>query len=326
MSDTIQSVRWSLETESDTAEHMWLPPGHERPNDLFWESVRRTGIESQLRDAFQVTDPLWYGFWIDSPLSQTQCQILSTLFTDLVSLVPRYRDRLEAFIDALNRSLETAEQLHVELTPPGHVDMGWITTFVHCPRCKADGPFEPWQESYPEKSINCPTCGFSFSPAATHSTKRDYFAPSVECGRCHTSHRIKDFSEDEIQILEDHHDYREACHELAWLRRVDAFYERHPDYENQIKPHFLMVLDSDDPKVQEDMRAGVPLDEISLPAMSRSVARDWSAEDREVIDYLRHHYFSLQPRMKGVLESIDRLKPIVATKSLSCPSCGGKLQ
>jgi hypothetical protein len=153
--------------------------------------------------------------------------------------------------------------------------------------------------------------------------ERDYFAATVACGTCHSSHRVREFSDEDIRILEDHHYYREACDELIWLRRVAAFYERHPDYQDQIKPHFLMVLDSDDPKVQEEMMAGVPLDEISLPPeMSQPLEPDWSAEDRAVIDYLRHHHFSLESRMKGVEDSIDRLKPIFATirstDSLSC--------
>lgn len=305
---------------------MWVPPGRERPNEVLWDSIRRTGIESSLRAAFHVTDPLWYGFWVDSPLTREQCGLLSTLFTDLVSAVPRYGDHLQAFIDALNVSMETNRELHVDLAPPGHSDMGWCTTFVHCPRCKAEGPFEPWQESYPSEEINCPTCGYSYSPAATHSTEREYFAESLECGRCHSLLGIKDFSDEDIQILEDHHYYREACDELSWLRRVASFYERHPDYVDRIKPHFLMVSDSDDPRVQEEMWAGVPFDEIELPVGEIPAApTDCSAEDLAVIEYLRHNYFSLQPRMTGVLESIERLKPIVATTWVSCPKCGGRL-
>jgi Zn ribbon nucleic-acid-binding protein len=292
---------------------MWLPHGGERPNDLLWESIRRTGTESQLRDAFQITDPLWYGFWINSPLSETQCRVLSTLFTDLIAKVPRYRDRLEAFLDALSRSLSTAEQLHVELLSPGHVDMGWITIYVHCPRCKAEGPFKRWQESYPSEPINCPTCGFVYSPATTHSSEREYFAATVECAACQASHRIKDFSDRDIALLEDHHLYMTFCDELAWLRRVAAFYKRHPACEGKIKPWFET--------------GGAACHELALLAERLEQFKvDWSAEDREVIDYLHHHSFSLQPRWQFVTESIDRLKPIVATKSVPCPTCGGKLQ
>src|SRR5579871_5040504 len=125
MSDTIQTVRWNLGKKIDVAERMWLPDDvhvRERPNELLWQSIRRTGIESQLRRAFRVTDPLWYGFWIDSPLSDAQCRVLLARFTDVGAAVPQYRDPLKSFLDAIARSIETAEQLHVELTPPGHVD------------------------------------------------------------------------------------------------------------------------------------------------------------------------------------------------------------
>ncbi len=53
--------------------------------------------------------------------------------------------------------------------------------------------------------------------------EKDYFAARVECGTCHTSHRVKTFSDEDIRILEDHHYYREVCDELTWLRRVSAF-------------------------------------------------------------------------------------------------------
>lgn len=89
-----------------------------------------------------------------------------------------------------------------------------------------------------------------------------------------------------------------------------------------------MVLDSHDPKVQEDMMAGVPFDEIELPShgLPLEEEREWSIEDLEVIDYLRHHHFSLPQRMKCVQESIERLKPVVETESVSCAACGGELE
>jgi hypothetical protein len=55
-------------------------------------------------------------------------------------LVPSYREHVDEFTRALAKSAETGEPLRVELTPPGHVDFGWVTTFVHRPRCKAEGP------------------------------------------------------------------------------------------------------------------------------------------------------------------------------------------
>src|SRR4051812_8339290 len=129
MSDTIQTVRWSLGgDDQDPRHHLW--PSFD--DAALWASIRSTAIESQLRAAFQITDPLWYGFWIDSPLSQAQCRLLSILLTDLRSEISGRQDDVPPFLDALNRSMNSGVHLHVELAPPGHVDMGMITTFVHC--------------------------------------------------------------------------------------------------------------------------------------------------------------------------------------------------
>jgi len=303
---------------------MWLPPGRERPNEVIWEAIRRTDLESRLRDAFEFTDPLWYGFWIESPLTQHQCSLLYQLFSNVVANVPRYHDHLSEFIDALKRAGETGGELNVELASPGHVDLGWITTFVHCPRCKAEGPVDRWQERYSQEPINCPVCGNTYSPAETYNSERIYFAQSVICIECNTSFRIKEFSEAEIAILENHHYYHEALDELVWLRRVADFYKRHPDREGKIKPHFVNVEDSDDPKVKDDLFAGVPFDEIALP--EEPDPPEWSTEDREIADYLRHNYFSLKHRMKSTEDLVRQREPQARSQSVCCPRCGGRIQ
>ncbi len=80
MSDTLRTVRWSLGDDRHRSGYLWLPWGRESPEDVLWESIRRRNIEPSLRAAFQVTTPLWYGLWIDSPLTATQCALLRDLF------------------------------------------------------------------------------------------------------------------------------------------------------------------------------------------------------------------------------------------------------
>src|SRR4029079_4904221 len=104
----------------------------------------------------------------------------------------------------------------------------------------------------------------------------------------------------DIKILEDHHYYRDAAEEMVWLRRVASFYQRYPEYEDRIKPHFEMVLRSDDPQVKEALYSGVLFGEIWLPLDDVLADKDWSDEDRQVIDYLQHCSFSLPARMRGV--------------------------
>jgi hypothetical protein len=328
MSDTIQTVSWSL--NNGAAGHLYLPPGRERPNDVLWESIDRTGIEAELKSAFRITDPLWYGLWMDSPLTPIQSRVLHTMFSDVVASVPRYASYLQAFLQAVKVAADTSKQLAVELSPPGHVDMGWITTFVHCPQCKAEGPVERWQETYPAAPIECPVCGHSYPPAETYSSEREYYAERATCGECGESYRVKDLSKDEITILEDQHAFREACEEIAWLWRVAAFYRRHPDQEERIKPHFLRVIEAnDDERVKRALMDGVPFNEIELPpddALSHLDSRSWSAEDHKVIEYLQHYHFSLPQRLAFVEKRIAELQPVIGVRVVSCLKCGGRLQ
>jgi hypothetical protein len=304
---------------------MYLDFGGKSQDDVLWDLIRRTGSEAKLQSAFQVTRPLWNGFWIDSPLNRQQCLFLHELLAKVDEEMPRNRDRLQEFLAALDHAIKTGEPLNVSLAPPGHVDLGWSTTFVHCPRCKAEGPVERWQHRYTDVPITCPTCGCSYSPAATYSCERDYFAESVACTECGASTRIKDFPQEDIRKLEDHHYYHSFSEEMAWLRRVASFYKRHPDAK--IKSHFTRVTESNDPKIRAMILDCVPFDEIELPADSvpTKPTDDWSIEDLEVADYLRHNEFSLPGRMTFVAESIERLEPIVATQSVLCPACHKRL-
>jgi hypothetical protein len=329
MADTLQTVHWSLGDDGHRSGDMWLPQGRRSLEEVLRESIRRLGLEQRMRSAFQVTKPLWYGLWIDSPLTATQCSLLRDVLKEAARLVPSYGEQIEDFTRALADSTEIGEPLHVELAPPGHVDFGWVTTFVHCPRCKAEGPVERWQEAYSEESLGCPVCGYSYTPAATHSSERELFAETVRCQSCQAVHRVRDFPDDEIQILEDRHAFEAFNEEMSWLRRVEEFYKRHPDLESEIKPHFLMVLESRDPEVQEAMFAGTPFSEIKLRsggAAHFDRSRAWSKDDQEVIDYLLHHHFSLPERMKFVEESIERLGlQLFQGSPVRCTGCGGQL-
>ena len=330
MADTLQTVRWSLGTDGPRRGDLWLPDGRRPIEDVLWESIRGLGLEQGMRTAFQITVPLWYGLWINSPLTAAQCSLLQAVLTEAARLVPSYAKHIKVFASALAESAETREPLNVELAPPGHVDFGWIWTFVHCPRCKAEGPVKRWQAPYPQDPLDCPVCGYSYSPTATYSTERELFAETIRCPSCQAEHRVRDFSDVEIDTLEDRHRFEELHDELSWLRRVEEFYGRHPNLEGVINTHFLMVLECDDPEVREAMMAGTLFDVIEL--LSDESARfdrspEWSDDDREVIDYLRHHhYFSLPERIKFVEESIVELaSKLFQTSSVKCSACGGQL-
>jgi hypothetical protein len=176
MADTFQTVSWSLGADARRSGYMCLAEGYESTEELLRESIRRLSLEHAMRSEFLDTKPLWYGLCIDSPLTKTQCSLLRDVLTELARMAPHQEQDFTEFIRALTDSIVTGERLNVELSPPGHVDMGWVTTFVHCPRCKAEGPVKRWQESYSEDPLECTACGCSYAPAATHSVERERFA------------------------------------------------------------------------------------------------------------------------------------------------------
>lgn len=59
----------------------------------------------------------------------------------------------------------------MRLSPPGHVDLGWHTTFPHCPRCKKHNG-ERWETPYSTRPVFCAACGKAYEPAATASAVR----------------------------------------------------------------------------------------------------------------------------------------------------------
>jgi formylglycine-generating enzyme required for sulfatase activity len=135
------------------------------------EKVRLKGLEEEVTCFFPRTTPLWYGFWIQSPLRRPQCEVLLALLHGSDDPGDKSDDDLRHFLAALQAAVDLELPLHVEMAPPGHVDCGWSTVFPHCPRCKADAPVARWQQSYSNESIDCQVCGQRYSPGATHKSE-----------------------------------------------------------------------------------------------------------------------------------------------------------
>jgi hypothetical protein len=286
-------------------------------------------LESQLHCDFQVTRPLFYGLWIDTPLLPEQASLLLAVFEDAVQHVPRLHPYFDEFIQALRQSLDCGQALHVALDPPGHVDLGWITTFVHCPRCKAEGPFARWQKSYPAEPIACPVCGRSYSPAATYHSEEELFAETVQCRGCKQTFRVRDFTSEEIRTLERWRRYRELCKELSWLDRVERFYRKHPKLEGKINPDYSSLSEITDPNVLNQIFADVPFNELPAPPPPpglKEAMASMSADELEVVDYLRHHGFSLPHRKLFVERQVSDMIPGLETAEVRCSLCGGEIQ
>lgn len=298
MSDTIDGVLWTL--EAGDGQFFRLPECHESWDANFLHAIQASNSQIRINNSFHNTHPLWYGLWMQSPLSPQQCDILCTVFVQLIKNIPQYEQSVSEFLAALELGA-TGQVVHVGLPAPMHVDMGLVTTFVHCPRCKAEGPFERWKSEYPSEPIVCPVCSFSYSPATTHSYERDGGVRMIVCDSCDAQFRPRELKNAEREIVEQIDFQQQMVDELEWLYRVKAFYNRYPEAERRI--------DIQSKHLEEE--------DVCTP--------NWSDEDRAVLNYLDGHRFNLSARLRMVEEYVDRMQLNGPPKTVKCHKCGGSL-
>jgi hypothetical protein len=148
-------------------------------NEQIQRAVKKAGLQPQFLEVFLPTNPLWYGFWADSPLTIAQCKTLLSLIPNL-PVDESDKNSIDRFLAALETAVKHNLKLHVALAPPGHVDLGWRTVYHHCPRCKV------WLEPSKIASlcVYCQVCGFQFNPKDTSSSWRedieDLFGKSLD--------------------------------------------------------------------------------------------------------------------------------------------------
>ena len=153
--------------------HLDIWPDSDELDQQLWNIIRQHDLETQLRAAFPVTTPLWYGFWINSPLRRMQAEILRELLDAACDHDDPQDKDVRHFIRALEVAVQWELPVHVSLAPLGHTDFGMYTIFPHCPRCKANAPVGRWKESYTKESHECRVCGHTFNPDEHHSSERD---------------------------------------------------------------------------------------------------------------------------------------------------------
>jgi hypothetical protein len=98
----------------------------------FSRLVDSLGVRSELNQCFPVTDPLWYGLWMEPVLPASGIKPLKELFTLLVARSQPFYD-YEGFLAALTVAEEHGMALHVMRTPSGY--LGGPTPY--CSRCTA---------------------------------------------------------------------------------------------------------------------------------------------------------------------------------------------
>jgi hypothetical protein len=150
-------------------------PISERLEDDLRARIAEKGLADSVAHLFHPTNPLWYGFWMESPLRRARCELLLALSD---SFADKRGDELTHFVAALRAAIDWELPLHVMLTPPCDFDWYSYTIFPHCPQCKAFAPVE--QEPYPDTPTLCPVCGHWFSPATTYEKGEPGEAFSLE--------------------------------------------------------------------------------------------------------------------------------------------------
>jgi hypothetical protein len=160
-----------------------LSPQRDGLDRALRRAVRQTAQQAAVRELFPQTSPMWFGLWIESPLTPAQCSVLRTLLTapsvrdyirslrpgvDVGATSDLQRD-VDTFVAALRLSCEQGLPIHVLLPPPGHTDFGIYTTFPHCQRCKAESHLSRWRRQYPDRQVRCRVCGERYNPHETHA-------------------------------------------------------------------------------------------------------------------------------------------------------------
>ena len=148
-------------------------PDSQELDEQLWEIIEERALEDRLRSAFPVTTPLWYGFWIESPLCRSQSELLYELLDAACDYDDPEEDDVVHFLQALAAAIEWDLPLHVSLAPLGHTDFDMYTVFPHCPRCKANAPFGRWKVEFPDDPYQCKVCGHTFNPSEHHSSECD---------------------------------------------------------------------------------------------------------------------------------------------------------
>ncbi|MGO8673330.1 MAG: hypothetical protein ACLQVD_18465 [Capsulimonadaceae bacterium] len=272
------------------------------------ERVVRLGLAGRFAAAFPQTRPIHYGWFIGSPLDREQTDLLMTLMSDLAAHPRSDAYGVSEFQAALSLSRKAELELHVEYTPPGHVDFGIHTVHCHCPRCKARAPLAPWQKRYPEEPIDCHVCGYSYSPAETHSSERTFAFETVICALCQKMSSIELFSDDDKLRIEHHVLYRQFEAERRICNAIEDYRLRNPPRHPW---KFPVEEEFDTPAADV-----VPQPEPDVP----------SAEDAAVLQFLHENRtFNVTTRNQFVSMRLEAWGPYADDRVVFCPKCHGAL-
>lgn len=159
----------------------YMDPDSVPLNEFLVATVGRLGLGGAYRECFRMTTPLWYGLWAKWELESAAQLVLLQLFEALMAWGQSKEKgapnsemlaKFSEFIGGIRKAQSQSTSLKVELLPPGRQVLDLVTTFPHCPACRASACDQVWQRQYPVALQPCSACDTSFSPAETVGTLR----------------------------------------------------------------------------------------------------------------------------------------------------------
>lgn len=94
-------------------------PDSSELDELLLSVIMERNLDGPFRAAFQVTTPLWYGFWIDSPLRRPQTALLEEIFKYAFADEAARDSELLHFCAALKAAVSWNLPIHVWLRQAG---------------------------------------------------------------------------------------------------------------------------------------------------------------------------------------------------------------
>ena len=120
-----------------------------------------------------MTTPLWYGFWINSPLQRPQVEFLHELLDAACDHDdPEDRD-IRHFLNALVAAICWELPVHVSLAPLGHTELRLVYRLPALPSVQSERSAGRWKDTYPSTPHKCRVCGHTFNPDENQSSEQD---------------------------------------------------------------------------------------------------------------------------------------------------------
>jgi hypothetical protein len=141
----------------------------------------------------------------------------------------------------------------------------------------------------------------------------------IFCVHCKATFSTQELTPKHYKSLQQRHHWESLNNEWNMLVRVEQIYQQYPTIENLIKDFWQKETEYH----QEKWKLKYEGKEVVFERgnFDDSLLQHLTAEDREVIEYLRWHQFSLVPRMEFVQEVIKQMRSAGMPKSVNCPVC-----